>query len=93
MLDINVTTKLAELSKLSFSEQELLQISQELGDIIAFTDTVGDFNGQPGNNNQDNAVKYSELREDISKESLPREQILKNAKESSESYFKVPKVV
>lgn len=92
MLDINVLNNLAELSKLSFTQEELEKISSELDNIIKFLNVINDFNAQPGDN-QNNAVAYSQLRQDKAQESFPREQILKNAKEHSDTYFKVPKVV
>ena len=92
MLDMNVLNNLAELSKLSFTEEELKKLSRELGEIMEFVSVINNFNEQPGNI-QKNAVVFSQLRADIAMESLPREQLLENAKEHSDTYFKVPKVV
>ncbi|MEE1026080.1 MAG: Asp-tRNA(Asn)/Glu-tRNA(Gln) amidotransferase subunit GatC [Acutalibacteraceae bacterium] len=92
MFDTKLTAHLAELSKLEFTETELEKIAKEMDDIIALMDTVSDFEDND-TTTVNSAVGIREIRADEAKSSFDREDILKNAKHSSEGCFTVPKVV
>lgn len=91
-MDLKLTAHLAELSKLEFTPEELEKITGEMTDIIALMDTVAEAEIE----NSFAAVEpkgLEALREDKAVASMPREEILTNAKERDDTYFKVPKVV
>lgn len=91
-MDLKLTAHLAELSKLEFTPEELEKITGEMTDIIALMDTVAEADVA----NSFAAVEpkgLAELRADEAAASMPREEILTNAKERDDTYFKVPKVV
>lgn len=92
MFDTKLTAHLAELSKLEFTETELEKITKEMDDIIALMDTVSSFEDDD-TTTVNSAVGISEIRVDEAKTSFDTEDILKNAKQSSEGCFTVPKVV
>lgn len=92
MFDTKLTAHLAELSKLEFTDDELNIITKEMDSIVALMDTVSDFNAE-GDFKAVNPAGISDLREDSKKESMSREDILANAKENGDTFFKVPKVV
>lgn len=87
--------KLAVLSRLRFSDEEAEKFRNEMDDIIAFADTIN--NAVAGGtddikNISENAVVYTELREDKIIESLPNEKILSNV-EGSKGFFSVKRCV
>ena len=92
MFDVEMTKHLAELSKLTFTEEELKKATAEMTDIIALMDRVKETDptletyALP-------AVEYKDLRDDISRESLDTDKIVKNAKAVKDNAFAVPKVV
>ncbi len=92
MVDLQTTRHLADLSKLAFTDEELETVAGEMSDIVGLMDTIADFTlrAKP---DFSNAADYSALRDDTARPSLPRGQILANAKEKSETFFRVPKVV
>lgn len=92
MFDEKTTLHLAELSKLNYSEEELIQITREMDEIVALMDTVAEFKAQ-GEGFVNDAVTFEHLREDTPAASLPREEILQNAKDNDGTGFVVPKVV
>ncbi len=92
MFDYKLTKHLAELSKLNFTESELKDMTAQMSEIVALMDTISDFDSLSKLNEQ-GAVAFKDLRKDEVKPSLDREDILSNAKERSETFFKVPKVV
>ena len=92
MFDYELTKHLAELSKLHFTESELQDMTSQMGEIVALMDTISDFDSVSKLDEQ-NAMAFNDLRKDEVKPSLDRKDILSNAKERSETFFKVPKVV
>ena len=92
MFDYELTKHLAELSKLNLTESELKDMTAQMSEIVALMDTISDFDSASKLNEQ-GAVAFEGLRKDEVKPSLDREDILSNAKERSETFFKVPKVV
>ncbi len=92
MFDTKLAAHLATLSKLEFTKEELERITEEMDSIVALMDTVSDFTETNG---QERAVlvSLSELRDDAPIPSMERETALANAKNKSETFFKVPKVV
>jgi len=81
---------LANLAKLSVSEEELENLTQEMANIIAFADTInkaGDIStGFDNINNLTNA-----FHEDEVVPSFDREEILQNALDAEDGYFVVKK--
>lgn len=92
MFDTKLTAHLAALSKLEFTKEELARITEEMDSIVALMDTVSDFN-DTSEQEITSPVSLSELRADKPTDSMEREAALKNAKNKSETFFKVPKVV
>ncbi len=87
--------KLAELAKLSFSDSELDAITEEMGQIIAFADTINQ--SVEGGTDEIRSVSaysvgYEQLRADEVKESLPNERILSNV-DGRDGYFVVQRCV
>ena len=82
---------LADLSKLHFNEAELEQLKKDLSDIIELMDEVQNFNGNPNRN--ETVRSFAQQRPDTARDSFPCEEILKNAKGRTETFFSVPKVV
>ena len=92
MFDTKLTAHLAALSKLEFTKEELTRITEEMDSIVALMDTVSDFN-EAVDQEMTPPVLISEFRADEPTDSMEREAVLKNAKNKTETFFKVPKVV
>ena len=92
MIDINITRKLAELSKIAFSDNELGVLTEEMTEIIKLMDKVKEIESE-GEACRLDAVDYDELRSDSVKKSYDTEKILENAEEVRGNSFVVPKVV
>ncbi len=91
-MDMEMVKYLSKLGKLNFNNEELEKVAGDMTSIIEIMDTIKeiDINYDPLKDNHD--VYLNDLRKDISAESFPTENILKNAV-NSESCFVVPKVV
>ena len=92
MFDIDLTQHLAKLSRLKFSDAELKTMTEQMVRIVELMDTIGGFDIE-GDAARRPAVDYAALRRDVEQPSFPRDEILKNAAEKSDTCFKVPKVV
>ena len=57
--------KLAHLSALSFSDEELLEFSKDFSDIRSFTDKINDF--EYDDNEARKSIDFSDLRDDFPK--------------------------
>lgn len=85
--------KIADLAKLSFSEEEMEEIRRDLGRMIEFVDTLKalDLDGVPPLTHMSDAVDA--WREDKAGPALPREEALGNAPSVDGPFFTVPRFI
>ena len=84
---------IANLARLKFSEKELENLTHDMNEILAYVEKLKELdtkNVEPLSHPVENTNVF---RKDEKKPSIPREQALKNAPESSDEFFKVPKVI
>lgn len=84
---------LAKLARLSFNEQEKMEIKADLQQMITFIEKLKEVNTegvQPLLHMSDNV---NILREDVVRGSISRDEALKNAPDADGTFFKVPKVI
>lgn len=92
MFDTDLTRHLAKLSKLTFTDGELAEMTNDMGEIAALMDTVREFDEDILPYTLD-AVDFSNLRNDNFENSNNSEEITQNAKLVKNNSFVVPKVV
>lgn len=92
MVDEKLTAHLAELSKLEFTDEELVDMTKDMTDIIGLMDKVRGFESGAEPYTLE-AADYKALREDKYEASYPNEDILRNADKVKNDSFVVPKVV
>ena len=92
MVTMEEIMKIAILSKLFVAEDEIDSLTEDMGRIIAFADTI--------NNAADEGTGFEHinqlsnvLREDTVVPSYPREEILANAPDSDEGCFLVKNIM
>ena len=94
LIDEKITLKIASLAKLELSEQEVIEFSKDLTNILKWMEELKEVdvsNIQPVT-----SVTKNELyeREDVAyKKTVEQEKILLNAPEKVGEYFTVPKVI
>jgi len=91
MIDRETVLKVAELARLQLTEEEIEIYAKQLKDILEFVNTMNEVNTD---NVEPFVLEFEEtpLREDIPGETLPREEIEKNAPEFENGYFVVPRI-
>ena len=92
-VDVATVRRLAELSKLSFSENEETDMVDGLNEMIAFVDKLKELDTA----NVEPLVFMTEetnvLREDVVEVPITQADALKNAPSKDMYYFRVPKVI
>lgn len=84
---------IAELSKLEFSDEEIEYFTEEFAKIIEYVGQLKEIDTEGVEPTYNISSKAQPLREDVVRESLPKEEVLKNAPEEQYGYFKLPKIV
>ena len=93
-IDKSTVERLAELSKLDFSEKEKLEMVKDFKKIVGFVDKLKEVNTE----GVEPLVYVNEgvtniMRDDKVEKMLSREDALKNAPNKDTSYIKAPKVL
>lgn len=92
-ITIQEVQHLAKLAKLSFSEDELPKIAQELDAIVGYVEQLKDLSVE-GIAPTSHVLDLSNVfREDKVQPALPVEEVLRNAPATNHGYFSVPKVI
>jgi len=79
---------IAELSRISLTKEELEKFTPQMKTILESVTVLQDVdtsNVQP----MKKRISFEELREDVAKDSLTQEEVLKNAKHTEEGFIKV----
>ncbi|MHC5226835.1 Asp-tRNA(Asn)/Glu-tRNA(Gln) amidotransferase subunit GatC [Enterococcus sp. LJL99] len=83
----------AKLSKLSFSNEELTDFTDQLGKIIDMVELLGevDTEGVPFTSNVTQSINV--MREDVAIPGTSRKDLMRNVPESEDGYIKVPAII
>lgn len=88
-----LVNKLTHLSKLSFSDEEKSGIMHDLQRMIGFVEKLKELELSDVEPLMHMSDEINVLRDDAIKNSIRREEALKNAPFTDGQYFKVPKVI
>ena len=83
----------AKLARLNLSEEETEKLQSDMESIIEFANTLNELDTEGVVPTAHARPMSNAFREDVIKESYDREEMLKNAPESEDGGFAVPKVV
>jgi len=83
----------AALARLELSDEEKEQFQQQLGDILAFVETLSEIEVEGVEPTAHPAPVLDCFREDAAVDGLEREHFLRNAPDSALDQIRVPKVV
>lgn len=93
-VDSELLTKLEKLSFLKVSDDKREDILSELSEIVSFVDNLSELDTDGVDNNFAMSDKSTQLREDTVISSVRvSEDILKNAPNSGDNFFIVPKII
>jgi len=94
-MEVNDTLvqQLADLSRLEFSTEEKKEFTGDLQRMITFVEKLNELDTSNVKPLLHLTEDYNVFREDVVKNSISREEALKNAPEATNEYFKVPKII
>ncbi len=84
---------IADLARLKFSEDELDEYTSELNEILNYMEKLNELDTENIEPLSHPVEGTNAFREDKVKESIAREEALKNSPDKDEVFFKVPKVI
>ena len=85
--------RVALLSRLELSDEEVAQFSGQLSDIVEYIEKLNELDTDNVEPLAHCLPVHNVLREDIPRSSLTNDQALANAPEREDEYFKVPKIL
>lgn len=93
MLDVELITYLAKLSKLEVDDSDKEKLVSEMSAIVDLMDTMGEVKMEDDINLNGEGISLNDLREDEVIPSFDNEVILKNAPHKKDGFFTVPKIM
>ena len=83
----------AKLARLEFTDAEKEKFTHQLNDILAYMEKLNELDTSKVEPLAQVIELKNVFRDDTVRSSSPREEILKNAPDKNEEFFKVPKVI
>ncbi|WP_457622349.1 Asp-tRNA(Asn)/Glu-tRNA(Gln) amidotransferase subunit GatC [Persephonella sp.] len=93
MIDRETVLKVSQLAKLSLTEEEVELFSKQLSDILGFIEKLEELDTENILPFYEMIDRDAPLREDKPEEGLTNDDALKNAPQSEDGFFVVPRVV
>ncbi|MCM8833057.1 MAG: Asp-tRNA(Asn)/Glu-tRNA(Gln) amidotransferase subunit GatC [Candidatus Omnitrophica bacterium] len=84
---------LSKLARIELNEQEKNKLEKELEKILEYVSKLNQVKTENVIPTYHVLPLKNVFREDISEESIPKEEILKNAPDKDENFFKVPRII
>ena len=92
-IDEEQVRRVALLSRLELSDEEIAQFSGQLSDIVEYIEKLNELNTDNVEPLAHCLPVHNVLREDKPRPSLSNDQALANAPDREDEYFKVPKIL
>lgn len=92
-ITIETVEHVANLARLYLSEEEKKEMANTLSSILDYMDKLNELDTTDVPPTAHIIPLKNVFREDVVKESLPREEVLKNAPEKERGFFKVPRII
>lgn len=83
----------AELARLEFNEKEIQKFTYDLNDILRFVEKLDELDTKDIDISVNPVHIENAFREDVVQKSLDRDDVLKNAPDQQNGYFKVPRII
>ena len=92
-ITVNDVEHVAKLARLKFTEAEMEKFTHQLNEILTYVEKLSEIDTSSVEPLSQVIELQNVFREDRSRPSLPREEVLMNAPEKTQEFFKVPKVI
>lgn len=93
MIDKETVLNVSKLSKLQLTDEEIELFSKQMADILKFIEKLNELDTENIEPFYELIKQKTPLREDTPEKSLSQNEALKNAPQSEDGFFVVPRVV
>tara|TARA_Y100001978_G_C23644485_1_gene410017 strand:+ start:98 stop:388 length:291 start_codon:yes stop_codon:yes gene_type:complete len=94
LIDKKITEKIAKLAKIKLSEEDIDEYSKDLSKILTWIDKLKEVDvSETEPVTSVNNTKLQERKDELLLKLMDKKNLLSNAPEKNEDYFKVPKVI
>lgn len=92
-LDAKTLKKIAHLSRLEIDEKDTDKMLRDMSNMLTFVEKLNEVNTDGVEPLTTMSHEVNALREDIAKQKITHEEVLKNAPKKDADFFRVPKVL
>ena len=93
MITLKEVEHVAKLARLDLNEDEKIKFANQLGKLLDYFNQLKEVNTENIEPMAHPVQAVNVVREDVITESCSREEILKNAPQEEDGYFKVPRII
>lgn len=92
-IDKETLKKIAHLARLEINEKDIPKLLVDMDKMVAFVEKLNEVDTDGVEPLTTMSFEINALREDVVKDQLSKEEVLKNAPKKDENFFRVPKVL
>ncbi len=92
-IDRATIEKIAHLARLEIDEKDIPKMMEDMSKMISFVEKLNEVDTEGIEPLTTMSHEINALREDVVKDQLSREEVLKNAPKKDNGFFRVPKVL
>jgi len=92
-IDKDTLNKIAHLARLEIDEKDVPKMLEDMSKMVDFVETLNEVDTDGIEPLTTMSHEVNVLRDDVVKDQLPKEEVLKNAPKHDGNFFRVPKVI
>jgi aspartyl-tRNA(Asn)/glutamyl-tRNA(Gln) amidotransferase subunit C len=93
LIDKKTVNKIADLARLELNEGEITSFTKDLDTILEYVEQLNEADTENVEPTSFMVPRHNPLRDDVEKESLPKEKTLQNGPCVKKGFFAIPKVI
>lgn len=93
LIDKDTVERMADIAHMHISKEETNEITKELSFLLECFDKLNQIDTEGVKATVHPIIDKNVFREDVVQESLPIEEVLKNAPDKDNRFFRVPKII
>lgn len=92
-IDRTTLEKIAHLARLEIDEKDIPKMMEDMSKMVSFVEKLNEVDTEGVEPLTTMSHEINSLRDDVVKDQLSKEEVLKNAPKKDENFFRVPKVL
>ncbi|HEY5691460.1 MAG TPA: Asp-tRNA(Asn)/Glu-tRNA(Gln) amidotransferase subunit GatC [Cyclobacteriaceae bacterium] len=92
-IDRTTLEKIAHLARLEIDEKDIPRMMEDMSKMVSFVEKLDEVDTEGVEPLTTMSHEINSLRDDVVKDQLPKDEVLKTAPKKDENFFRVPKVL